>query len=763
MPLGKIPRSFAPLLLIGFVVTAAALHFRGFSGPMYCDSAAYLQENSSIFAHESPINVVKITPQRPVAMLSFYADYLVAGMAPYYFRLVSTGLLAVTSLALFCLVLLVMQIPALGLPAETANRQIVALCCSVLFLVHPVQIQAVLYIWQRMALLACLFYLLCLAAYVATRLGIIRHKYRGFTVCGILFILAVFSKENAVTLPVAIILVELILFRQSLRSVLRVAAMAVPAGIIVFAFLIFIEALPGSQEAGLFRMIRLYYRISGLTPWEVALTQSRMLFDYLALSLAPFLVGMPFWVAPVISRSLFNPPVTALAVGGVLVLTGLSVALMRRLPLTSFGMLFFILNLIPESVFVPTHIFFAYRAILPLVGLILAAAELGLKAWEWAESHGPNRTLEICLVTTLLVWVTASAASTASRSAMWADPVLVWEESTRHLPSPDTDLDIMHYVTILDSLGAELQFRGRHKEAVQFHERSLKKFPTNMRTLSLMATALAGSHDPANAEIYFKKALEARATDGRARVFAHTMYGEFLERAERRHEAVDQYTAALKMRPDLAFWQKRLGRLRLALGQLAEAEKCFRKALELEPTSPGSLYDLATALKAQGKLDEAIKYYETALRLKPDYAWAHNNLGRIMEAKGEVVMALTCYARALEYDSKLPEAHFNMGNVLTGLNKLDEAIHHYASAITIRPDYSQAHNNIGVALEKKGDLGLAAEHYRLASELKPDVEIFSKNLARVTDELQRHIKIVPHEAHPGAGNRDEGSPPRTLK
>jgi protein O-mannosyl-transferase len=744
MPFGKITRSIASLLLIGFFVVAGVLHFRGFSGPMYCDSVAFLQENSAIFANESPINVIKITPQRPVAMLSFYLDYILAGMNPFYFRLVNTALLAVTSTALFLLVLLVMKIPAVGLAAEPTDRQIVAVVFSALFLAHPVQIYAVLYIWQRMALLACLFYLVCLAAYVATRLGIIRRRCLGFAVCGILFILAVFSKENAVTLPVAIILIELILFRQSFWSILKVAAMAVPAGIMVFAALIFIEALPGSQESGLFHMIRLYYRISGLTPWEVALTQSRMLFDYLALSLAPFWVSMPFWVAPVISRSLFNPPETALAAGGVLVLIGLSLGLIRRLPLTSFGMLFFILNLIPESIFVPTHIFFAYRTILPLVGLILAAVELGLKAWEWAEGHGPNRILEICLVMTLLVWLAASVVSTYSRAAMWINPVLVWEESALHLPSPEADLDIMHYVTILDSLGAELQFKGRHKEAVQFHERSLKKFPTNMRTLSLMATALVGSNDPGNAEIYFKKALEARATDGRAPVFAHNMYGEFLERAGRKAEAVDQYAAALEIQPDVAFWQMRLGRLHMAMGQLAGAEKCFRTALELEPSSPEALYDLASAVKPQGKLDEAIKYYETALSFKPDNARALNNLGRIMEAKGEAVMALNYYARALEYDRKLPEAHLNIGNVLTGLNRLDEAIHHYRSAIAIRPDYSQAHNNIGVILEEKGDLGLAAEHYRLASQLKPDAEVFLKNLERVTEKLHPQMRDDTH-------------------
>ncbi len=99
----KFPRSrrllLATLFLLGFVIIAAALYVRGFSGPMYCHSVAHPQENSSVFARESILDVIRIEPQRPVAMLSFCVDYLVAGMALFHFRLVSVALLGGTSLA----------------------------------------------------------------------------------------------------------------------------------------------------------------------------------------------------------------------------------------------------------------------------------------------------------------------------------------------------------------------------------------------------------------------------------------------------------------------------------------------------------------------------------------------------------------------------------------------------------------------------------------------------------------------------------------
>jgi tetratricopeptide (TPR) repeat protein len=733
------------LLLSGFVIFATALYMRGFSSPMYCDSVAHLLENSSIFARESILDVIRIAPQRPVAMLSFYADYLVGGMAPFHFRLVSAALLGVTSLAVFFVIILLLNVPALKMSASTSQKQIVALFCSVVFLVHPVQSQVVLYIWQRMTLLACGFYLLGLGAYLGTRLAMIKSKVVGFGACAILFLCAVLSKENAITLPVTIILAEVILFKQRLRTILALVATAALLVVTISIPLLFIERLPGSQEGGLFHMISLYYLISGLTPLEVALTQSRMLFEYLFLSLLPCWAGLPFWVAPIISRSLLHPPCTLLAVVGVLALMGLSLALVRSRPLTSFGILFFILNLVPESALIPTHLFCAYRVVLPLVGLLVAGADLALVGLKWAETSDMNGKVKIGLATMLVMWIAASVATAVSRATIWANPVLVWDEAVRNLPGPETDFDKMHYLMILDDLGYELQLKGRYSEAVPCHERSLKVFPTNMRSLALMATALAGSGDPEKAELYFKKALEAQATDARAIVFARTMYAEFLEGAGRKPEAVDQYVAGLKTQPDMILWHRKLGRLLIELGQPTEAVKCFGKALELEPHSADAHYDLATALQTDGKLDEAIRHYETALRLKPNHALAYNNLGRVMEAKGDVIAAFNCYSNALRYDNGLPEGHFNIGNALVALNNPGEAILHYRFAIAIRPDYAQAHNNLGIVLEELGDLKLAAEHYRRAVQLKPDAEILSKNLMRVSDKLrQQREQNVPH-------------------
>ena len=63
-----------------------------------------------------------------------------------------------------------------------------------------------------------------------------------------------------------------------------------------------------------------------------------------------------------------------------------------------------------------------------------------------------------------------------------------------------------------------------------------------------------------------------------------------------------------------------------ALGQLAEAEGWYRRALAVTPTAPELHNAIATLLDQQGRVDEAIAAYREAIRLNPQYAEAHYNL-----------------------------------------------------------------------------------------------------------------------------------------
>lgn len=61
-----------------------------------------------------------------------------------------------------------------------------------------------------------------------------------------------------------------------------------------------------------------------------------------------------------------------------------AIYLLRKRPLSGFGLLFFLVNISPEYLLVPQYAFFGYRASLPMPGLLLIVADLVVMARQWA-------------------------------------------------------------------------------------------------------------------------------------------------------------------------------------------------------------------------------------------------------------------------------------------------------------------------------------------------------------------------------------------
>ena len=120
------------------------------------------------------------------------------------------------------------------------NEYIIAFLSAVLWAVNPIQIQATTYIVQRMASLAAMFYIIGIYFYLKTRLSPPGYK-RFLFIAGCLFsfILALGSKENAVTFPIAVAIIE-ILFFQDLKdrnTKRKLIAVLTICGVVMIAFL----------------------------------------------------------------------------------------------------------------------------------------------------------------------------------------------------------------------------------------------------------------------------------------------------------------------------------------------------------------------------------------------------------------------------------------------------------------------------------------------------------------------------------------------
>ena len=678
-----------------FILVALTIHYPAFDAPMYYDSVGQLEAKEHVFASGDLIKVIQICPQRPVSMGSFYLNYLIWGMNPFYFRMVNAVILAMTAFIAALTFILILEIAGPSSAGTSREKQAIGLFLGLVFLVHPVHVYFVDYIWQRMGLLSCFFYISALAAYLATRSGRIRCAAAGYFLCLAMFSLALTSKENAVTLPVVLILAEIAFFREGWKGLLR------RTGIFAVILLIFVGMMSllerpygmGAESLGIFGTIAKYYEDSNLTLSQAVISQCRVLFSYLALILVPVPSNVRFATAQVIFSSPLESPAIMAAVIGTLAIFGAAVYLLRRRPLAGFGLLFFLLNLLPESFMVPMYLFVAYRASLPMLGLLLVLADgiqevlartRILTQWKWYRG---------ALVAGLLATIAAMSLVTVSKARLWQNPVLYWTDIVDGLPPPAENVEKLIAAHALDSLGAALQQQAKNAEAVACLQRAVEIEPRYITAYAHMAVAYAGLGDLAQAEASLKRAVE---------INPHSAHGQFA-----------------------------LGQFYLLHDRLSAAWVHMRKAADLAPTDPWYLNGLGKILLREGNPSEAASYLLNAIKITPGFDEAHYNLGEAYVGLGRDQEAAGEFSKALELKQSNWQAHNSLGLLLAKSGNERDSAEHFRKALALNPDNWRVHNNLGVLLAKSGNYGEAAVHFQEALRINPEDISARKNLDRV--------------------------------
>src|SRR5262245_23724330 len=167
-------------VLLGLLGAGLLLFGASFNDPFHFDDVLITNDaNVTNPAHWS--HFVNPLHLREFTFFSFYLNHLVVGDNPAGYHVVNVLLHIANAVLLFLLL------------REFADRWI-AVFAAAIFLVHPVQTEPVLYVYQRSTLLACFFSLLALTALVKGR--------KWFAV--LLFILAFESKESAIAVPLAV-------------------------------------------------------------------------------------------------------------------------------------------------------------------------------------------------------------------------------------------------------------------------------------------------------------------------------------------------------------------------------------------------------------------------------------------------------------------------------------------------------------------------------------------------------------------------------
>jgi tetratricopeptide (TPR) repeat protein len=119
-------------------------------------------------------------------------------------------------------------------------------------------------------------------------------------------------------------------------------------------------------------------------------------------------------------------------------------------------------------------------------------------------------------------------------------------------------------------------------------------------------------------------------------------------------------------------------------GQLAEAERIYRKILKVVPDHFAAIHLLGTCLLQRRQFVEGEQLIAKALKLNPNDPSALNNRGGCLQELKRLDEALASYDKAIALKPDFAEAFNNRGNCLRELKRLNEALTSYESAWTRR-------------------------------------------------------------------------------
>jgi protein O-GlcNAc transferase len=168
-------------------------------------------------------------------------------------------------------------------------------------------------------------------------------------------------------------------------------------------------------------------------------------------------------------------------------------------------------------------------------------------------------------------------------------------------------------------------------------------------------------------------------------------------------------------------------------GQLDEAERLYRLALEAEPGSMEAVAGLGRVAVRQGRYSEAVPLLERATKLPSQIIPAFQALGDAYAATGDLDRAAAAYRQAVAMAPENLESRLSLARSLTDIGEYSEAEDLCTRSMRMaREDpvaLSRVHQTLGEVYSRKGNSPAAMSSYYKAAELNPRDEDVTRGLA----------------------------------
>ena len=368
------------ILVSGLVLTTILVYLAGLHSRFIFDDFVNLRQLSEIDTYGYSTYVfsgISGPTGRPVSLLTFALQHTDWPDNPFPFKLFNLILHILNGILIYVLMLYLRGKTA---PDDITQNRMFAFVTAGLWLLHPIQVNTVLYVVQRMTQLSTFFILLGVLGYLYAKNIFDNGRHRAGLIgmsmaVGMAGILAVLSKENGALLPLYILAIELtVLYSPSRNRIWRIWAWIFLVTPLVIASFYLFYSLGNILEG---------YASRSFTMSERLLTQPVVLVQYFLDLIIPHLSAFSLFHDDFPkSTGLLNSPRTLLCHVLIFSALGYAFIMRKRTRFVSLGILWFLAGHSLESSHLNLELYFEHRNYLPSAGVFILLAIVITKYWD---------------------------------------------------------------------------------------------------------------------------------------------------------------------------------------------------------------------------------------------------------------------------------------------------------------------------------------------------------------------------------------------
>jgi tetratricopeptide (TPR) repeat protein len=422
---------------------------------------------------------------RPLLLIIYGLEWQVWGAWAYGYHAINFLIHFANALLIFILL------------EKTLKKRRLAFFSALIFLIHPLQTEAVTYVSGLGDPLSLMFILIGMLAYFRFKTD--KPKILQLCIALTSFILALLSKERAVIFPAFLILINIWILLSE-KPNWKKWIIDTAKSILPFILIATIYLLLRGTALNFVNTFNIYNIESDYTLHISTriLTFFSVLPHYIGLTIFPKTLFMERSENIAVITNILNPAVLT-GITLTLIATLFAISKLKEKPIYAFAVLFFAIAIFPASgILVPVAgLMFEHYMYAPIIGLALF---VGAFLEEMANSQkSSNFYIKQTGNILLILWMIFICTRTIMRNAEWRTPIKFYEQTLAHAPTS---------MRVWNNLGMAYSDSQKFENAVYAYNRAIELSPKNAIPYYNLGNLLENSGDLKSAKILWEKALE---------------------------------------------------------------------------------------------------------------------------------------------------------------------------------------------------------------------------------------------------------------